>query len=66
LNFLGFVIGISGIVSSVAPALNELGYAFGMGVMGWWIWQGIVLLHCSADQVTYKNMTEQQLLGSQA
>jgi hypothetical protein len=44
LNFLGLVIGIAGIVSSVAPALNELGYAFGLGVIVWWGWLGIVLL----------------------
>jgi len=47
LNYLGFVIGIAGIVSSVAPALNELGYAFGVGVIVWWGWLGIVLLQTS-------------------
>jgi hypothetical protein len=44
LNFLGLAIGIAGIVSSVAPALNELGYAFGVGIIVWWGWLGIVLL----------------------
>jgi hypothetical protein len=44
LNFLGLAIGFAGIVSSVAPALNELGYAFGVGVIVWWGWLGIVLL----------------------
>ena len=44
LNFLGLVICIAGIVSSVAPALNELGYAFGLGIIVWWIWLGVVLL----------------------
>jgi hypothetical protein len=44
LNFLGLALGIAGIVSSVAPALNALGYAFGVGVIVWWIWLGIVLL----------------------
>lgn len=43
-NIFGLVIGFAGIVSSVAPALNELGYAFGLGVIVWWIWLGIVLL----------------------
>jgi hypothetical protein len=47
LNFLGLVIGIAGIISSVAPALNELGYAFGVGVIVWWIWLGVVLLRGS-------------------
>ncbi len=44
LNFLGLTIGIAGIVSSLAPALNALGYAFGVGIIVWWIWLGIVLL----------------------
>jgi hypothetical protein len=44
LNALGLAIGIAGIVSSVAPALNELGYAFGAGVIVWWVWLGVVLL----------------------
>jgi hypothetical protein len=47
LNFLGLAIGTAGIVSSVAPALNELGYAFGVGVIVWWSWLGIVLLQNS-------------------
>jgi hypothetical protein len=44
LNFLGLAIGIAGIVSSIAPGLKELGYAFGVGVIVWWIWLGVVLL----------------------
>jgi len=47
LNFLGFVMGVAGIVSSAAPALNELGYAFGLTIIVWWIWVGIVLLRRS-------------------
>jgi hypothetical protein len=49
LNFLGLAIGIAGLVSSLAPALNELGYAFGVGVIVWWIWLGIVLLRRSPN-----------------
>lgn len=44
LNFLGLVIGVAGIVSSLAPRLNELGYAFGLGVIVWWIWLGVLFL----------------------
>lgn len=44
LNVLGLVIGGAGIVSSAAPALNAFGYAFGVGVIVWWIWLGLVLL----------------------
>lgn len=47
LNYWGLVIGLAGIVSSVAPALNALGYAFGLGVIVWWVWLGIVLLQNS-------------------
>jgi hypothetical protein len=47
LNFLGLAIGTAGIVSSLAPALNALGYAFGVGVIVWWIWLGVVLLRGS-------------------
>jgi hypothetical protein len=50
LNFLGLVIGMAGIVSSVAPALNELGYAFGVGIIVWWIWLGVVLLQTSRSR----------------
>ncbi len=66
LSILGIVIGTAGIVSSIAPALNELGYAFGVGIIVWWIWLGIFLLPSSSDRVTNENMIEQQLLGSQA
>jgi hypothetical protein len=47
LNLLGLAIGTAGIVSSLAPALNEMGYAFGVGVIVWWSWLGIVLLQNS-------------------
>ena len=47
LNYFGLVIGGAGIVSSVAPGLNELGYAFGLGVIVWWIWLGVILLQGS-------------------
>lgn len=50
LNFLGLAIGIAGIVSSVAPALNELSYAFGVGVIAWWGWLGIVLWQNQSQQ----------------
>jgi hypothetical protein len=44
LNYFGLVIGVAGIVSSIAPAITALGYAFGVGVIVWWVWVGIVLL----------------------
>jgi hypothetical protein len=44
LNYYGIVIGIAGIVSSTAPALSVLGLAFGVEIIVWWVWLGIVLL----------------------
>ena len=44
LNYLGLAIGIPGIISTAFPAITELGLAFGMGIIVWWIWLGIVLL----------------------
>ena len=44
LNYLGLVIGVPGIISTVFPAFNELAYAFGLGIIVWWLWLGIVLL----------------------
>ncbi len=66
LNILGFVLGATGIISSVAPAFNELGYAFGVGIIVWWIWLGIVLLRAKPDQAAYENTIEQQFFGSKA
>ncbi len=63
LNFLGLVIGIAGLVSSVAPALNELAYAFGLGVIVWWSWLGVVMLSRSPEPVVqshpWKSVPEQ-------
>jgi hypothetical protein len=44
LTYLGLGIGIPGIISTAFPALTELGIAFGLGIIVWWIWLGIVLL----------------------
>jgi hypothetical protein len=44
LNILGLVIGASGVLSSVTTALIALSYAFGIGVIVWWIWLGVLLL----------------------
>lgn len=52
LNYFGLVIGIAGIISSIAPALNALGFAFGVGVIIWWVWVGIVLLQTSRNTIS--------------
>jgi hypothetical protein len=43
-NILGLVIGASGVLSSVTTALIALSYAFGLGIIVWWIWVGILML----------------------
>lgn len=43
LSYLGLVIGVAGLISTAAPALQELGIAFGFGIIVWWIWLGIVM-----------------------
>jgi hypothetical protein len=50
LNYLGLVIGIAGIVSSISPALDALGITFGLGVIVWWVWLGIVMLRGKASE----------------
>lgn len=44
LNYLGLLIGLPGLISTVLPSANELAYAFGLGIIVWWSWLGIVLL----------------------
>ena len=50
LNYLGLVIGVPGIISTVFPAFNELAYAFGLGIIVWWIWLGIVMLRSNPSR----------------
>ncbi|HET9911357.1 MAG TPA: hypothetical protein VFQ13_05660, partial [Anaerolineales bacterium] len=65
LNILGLLVGAVGIIT-IIPVLNALTGIFGLGQIIWFVWLGIVLLRSNSDQVTYKNVTEQQLLGSKA
>jgi len=51
LNYLGLVISVPGIISTLLPAFNELGIAFGLGIIVWWIWLGIVLLRSNPSRV---------------
>jgi len=44
LNYLGLGIGVPGLISTAFPALTALGIAFGLGIIVWWIWLGIVML----------------------
>jgi hypothetical protein len=59
LIYFGLLIGVPGIISTVLPAVTELGLLFGMGIILWWAWLGIVLLRRSsgaaAREVEAKN-----------
>ena len=46
LNYLGMVIGVSGLLT-VVPVLEVLGAVFGLGLIVWFAWLGIVMLRSS-------------------
>jgi hypothetical protein len=46
LNYLGVVIGVAGILT-VVPALEALTSVFGLGLIVWFVWLGIVMLRGS-------------------
>lgn len=41
---LGMLISVMGLLGSTVPALIAISYAFGVGVIVWWLWVGIALL----------------------
>ena len=43
LNIAGMIFGAAGIVTLV-PMLTDVGALFGLGLIAWYIWAGIVLL----------------------
>ena len=47
LSWLGVAIGTAGVLS-VVPALKDLGYGFGLLLIVWFVWLGIVLLRTSS------------------
>ena len=50
LNYLGFVVGVAGILSAV-PALRELASVFGLTQIIWFIWVGITMLKSKNNPV---------------
>jgi hypothetical protein len=46
LNYLGVLAGVSGILTLV-PALEIVGVIFGLGLIVWFVWVGIVMLRGS-------------------
>ncbi len=49
LNYLGLVLGVAGILSTVPALFLALALIFGMGKVVWLIWLGIVMLRSSAS-----------------
>lgn len=51
LNYLGVVVSVAGIVTAI-PALGEIGGAiFGLGLIVWFVWLGIVMVRTSGTTV---------------
>jgi uncharacterized membrane protein len=48
LNYLGVVGGVAGLVT-IVPALEAVGLIFGLGLIVWFVWVGIVLLGGSRE-----------------
>lgn len=46
LNYLGVVIGVAGLVT-IVPALEAVRAIFGLGLIVWFVWVGVVLLRSS-------------------
>jgi hypothetical protein len=44
LNILGVALGLAALVSTAIPALKDTGVIFGLGIIVWWVWLGIVML----------------------
>ena len=55
LNYLGMVLGVAGLISTAAPVLKDLGVAFGLGIIVWWIWLGIAMLRRSPNLAAQKH-----------
>lgn len=49
LNYLGIACGIAGLVT-VVPPLEPVGAVFGLGLIIWFVWVGVLLLRESSDQ----------------
>jgi len=57
LIYLGVVIGLAGVLS-VVLALTALAYVYGLGLIIWFAWLGIVMLRTSPVPVTQRPATE--------
>ena len=53
LNYLGVVSGVAGLIT-VVPVLGELGAIFGLGLIVWFVWLGIVMLRSNPGEAAQK------------
>lgn len=51
LSILGIVLGVAGILT-VAPPLEPASFLYGLGLIVWFVWLGIVMLHTSARRTS--------------
>ena len=54
LNYLGVVLGVAGILSVVLVSLG-LSVVYGLGLIIWFVWLGIVLLRSNPDKTALEN-----------
>jgi hypothetical protein len=52
LNWVGVAIGAAGVLS-VVPVLSDLAYGFGLLVIVWFVWLGIVMLRATSRPETH-------------
>jgi hypothetical protein len=57
LNWLGVAIGAAGVLS-VAPALNDVAYGFGLLVIVWFAWLGVAMLRTTSRAASSASITE--------
>jgi hypothetical protein len=55
LNAFGLVLAVTSLVSTALPFLREVGsIAFGLGIIVWWLWLGLVLLSRRTSEAAHK------------
>ena len=51
LNYLGLVAGAAGVLTVIPAAAEALGAVFGLGLIAWFVWLGVVMLRTSEDAI---------------
>lgn len=53
LNYLGMVLGVAGVLT-VVPPLEAAVFLYGVGLIVWFVWLGVVMLRSSPSAAAYK------------